>query len=69
MWFNNVEVVAAEKIGAETVTYVSNIYKYYVTYRLVLEDMERQKKKRTARPTGSGELGSTARVEAGARWR
>ena len=45
VWFNNVEIVAAEKIGAETVTYVSNIYKYYVTYRLVLEDMERQKKK------------------------
>ncbi len=45
VWFNNVEIVAAERIGAETVTYVSNIYKYYVTYRLVVEDMERQKKK------------------------
>jgi membrane-bound lytic murein transglycosylase MltF len=44
VWFNNVEIVAAERIGAETVTYVSNIYKYYVTYRLVVEDMERQKK-------------------------
>jgi hypothetical protein len=43
VWFNNVEVVAAEKIGAETVTYVSNIYKYYVTYTLVVEDMEREK--------------------------
>jgi membrane-bound lytic murein transglycosylase MltF len=41
VWFNNVEVVAADRIGAETVTYVSNIYKYYVAYRLVLEDMER----------------------------
>jgi membrane-bound lytic murein transglycosylase MltF len=45
VWFNNVEIIAAEKIGAETVTYVSNIYKYYIAYRLVLEDMERQKKK------------------------
>ena len=45
VWFNNVEVIASERIGAETVTYVSNIYKYYVTYRLVVEDMERQKKK------------------------
>lgn len=27
VWFNNVEVPAAEKIGRETVTYVSNIYK------------------------------------------
>jgi membrane-bound lytic murein transglycosylase MltF len=44
VWFNNVEIIAAEKIGAETVTYVANIYKYYITYRLVLEDMERQKK-------------------------
>jgi hypothetical protein len=32
-----VEYVAAEKIGQETVTYVSNIYKYYIVYRLVLE--------------------------------
>jgi membrane-bound lytic murein transglycosylase MltF len=45
VWFNNVEIIAAEKIGAETVTYVSNIYKYYVAYRLLLEDMERSKKK------------------------
>ena len=29
--------MAAEKIGQETVTYVSNIYKYYIAYRLVLE--------------------------------
>jgi membrane-bound lytic murein transglycosylase MltF len=43
VWFNNVEIVAADKIGAETVTYVANIYKYYVTYRLVVEDMEREK--------------------------
>ena len=35
VWFNNVERVAAERIGRETVTYVSNIYKYYVTYLLI----------------------------------
>ena len=34
VWFGNVEHLAAEKIGAETVTYVSNIYKYYIAYRL-----------------------------------
>ncbi|WP_203594785.1 transglycosylase SLT domain-containing protein [Wenzhouxiangella limi] len=34
-WFNNVEHIAAEKIGRETVQYVSNIYKYYTAYRLV----------------------------------
>jgi membrane-bound lytic murein transglycosylase MltF len=36
-WFHNVELVAAEKIGSETVTYVSNIYKYYTAYRLLEE--------------------------------
>jgi membrane-bound lytic murein transglycosylase MltF len=37
VWFQNVEYIAAEKIGQETVTYVSNIYKYYIGYRLILE--------------------------------
>jgi len=37
IWFNNVEVIAAKEIGRETVTYVSNIYKYYITYRLMGE--------------------------------
>jgi membrane-bound lytic murein transglycosylase MltF len=35
VWFNNVERIASERIGRETVTYVSNIYKYYVAYLLV----------------------------------
>jgi len=38
VWFNNVELIAAEKIGRETVTYVSNIYKYYLAYRMVEEE-------------------------------
>jgi membrane-bound lytic murein transglycosylase MltF len=42
-WFNNVEIVTAEKVGIETTTYVRNIYKYYVAYRL-LQDMEEQRK-------------------------
>jgi membrane-bound lytic murein transglycosylase MltF len=37
VWFHNVEYIAAEKIGAETVTYVSNIYKYYIAYKLMME--------------------------------
>jgi membrane-bound lytic murein transglycosylase MltF len=37
VWFQNVEYVAAEKLGQETVTYVSNIYKYYIAYRLIME--------------------------------
>jgi membrane-bound lytic murein transglycosylase MltF len=35
VWFDNVERLAAEKMGRETVTYVSNIYKYYIAYTLV----------------------------------
>jgi len=43
-WFNNVEIIAAQRIGRETVTYVSNIYKYYIAYTLATEDMaDRQK--------------------------
>jgi membrane-bound lytic murein transglycosylase MltF len=36
-WFNNVEVIASEKIGRETVQYVSNIYKYYLAYKMLTE--------------------------------
>jgi membrane-bound lytic murein transglycosylase MltF len=42
-WFNNVEVVTAERIGVETTTYVRNIYKYFVTYKLTVEQMEVQR--------------------------
>ncbi len=45
-WFNNVEIVVAEKIGQETTTYVRNIYKYYVAYRLTLEAEEAARKAR-----------------------
>jgi membrane-bound lytic murein transglycosylase MltF len=34
-WFGNVERVVSERVGRETVQYVSNIYKYYVAYKLV----------------------------------
>jgi len=34
-WFHNVELVAADKVGPETVTYVANIYKYYTAYKLM----------------------------------
>jgi membrane-bound lytic murein transglycosylase MltF len=42
VWFGNVERIASERIGRETVTYVSNIYKYYVAYRLIVEERERR---------------------------
>lgn len=37
IWFNNVELIAAKRIGRETVQYVGNIYKYYIAYRLISE--------------------------------
>lgn len=37
VWFGHVERIASERIGRETVQYVSNIYKYYIAYRLVSE--------------------------------
>jgi membrane-bound lytic murein transglycosylase MltF len=43
-WFNNVERIAAERIGRETVQYVSNIYKYYVAYTLAMEEAEERRK-------------------------
>jgi membrane-bound lytic murein transglycosylase MltF len=44
VWFDNVERVAAERIGRQTVDYVRNIYKYYIAYRLAEEEVaERQR--------------------------
>jgi membrane-bound lytic murein transglycosylase MltF len=37
-WFGNVELVVAKDVGQETVQYASNIYKYYVAYKLTLEE-------------------------------
>ena len=40
-WFGNVELIVAKDVGQETVQYVSNIYKYYVAYKLTLEESEK----------------------------
>ena len=42
IWFGNVERIASERIGRETVTYVSNIYKYYIAYRLLADQQQRR---------------------------
>ena len=42
LWFGNVERIASERIGRETVTYVSNIFKYYLTYRLLSDQAARR---------------------------
>ena len=44
VWFGNVELVAAKDIGQETVTYVANIYKYYIAYKLALAQREAKQK-------------------------
>jgi membrane-bound lytic murein transglycosylase MltF len=48
IWFANVELVAAQDIGQETVNYVGNIYKYYVCYKLAVEQKELRQKAKTA---------------------
>jgi len=48
IWFANVELVAAQDIGQETVTYVDNIYKYYVCYKLALEQQGSRQKAEAA---------------------
>ena len=43
-WFFNVEKIASEFIGRETVEYVANINKYYVAYKLEQEENEKRKR-------------------------
>ena len=47
-WFGNVELEVAKDIGQETVTYVDNIYKYYVAYKLTWEERMRKEKGKAA---------------------
>lgn len=51
-WFGHVEIIAARRIGRETVNYVSSIYKYYVGYKLsenrLLEEEDRHGTQLTA---------------------
>ena len=42
VWFHNVEIAAAKSIGRETVQYVSNIYKYFISYQMVLRQAEKK---------------------------
>ena len=36
-WFGNIELLVSQQVGQTTVQYVSNIYKYYIAYKLVVE--------------------------------
>jgi membrane-bound lytic murein transglycosylase MltF len=46
LWFRNVEIIAARRIGAETVQYVSNIYKYYIAYRFIVKEFSQKKEEK-----------------------
>jgi membrane-bound lytic murein transglycosylase MltF len=47
-WFSNVELEVAQDIGQETVTYVGNVYKYYIAYKLALEQRMQKDKAKSA---------------------
>lgn len=53
VWFGNVERVVSEKIGHETVNYVSNIYKYYIAYKLTAEEQAERRKMKSLTPSNS----------------
>jgi membrane-bound lytic murein transglycosylase MltF len=53
VWFNNVELIAAEKIGRETVTYVSNIYTYYLAYQMIEEEHAEREATKKALKSGA----------------
>jgi membrane-bound lytic murein transglycosylase MltF len=61
-WFNNVELVVAEKIGQETTTYVRNIYKYSVAYKLLLETHEMRRKARAFVSSALGQIGQIKKI-------
>jgi len=39
-WFGNVEFIATEHMGYEPMIYVRNVYKYYISYRLKLKEIQ-----------------------------
>ncbi|MGE0666795.1 MAG: transglycosylase SLT domain-containing protein [Sphingomonadales bacterium] len=54
VWFQNVELAAAQTLGRKTVEYVSNIYKYYTAYRITVGDPALQEKPLVP-PPGAGQ--------------
>jgi membrane-bound lytic murein transglycosylase MltF len=47
IWFRNVEIIAARRIGRETVQSVGNIYKYYIVHRFIVNEFSQKKEKMT----------------------
>lgn len=54
VWFDNVELVVAEKVSHETVQYVVNISKYYVAYKLLEEQNRKREQAIKAAKKASG---------------
>jgi membrane-bound lytic murein transglycosylase MltF len=52
VWIDNVEMIAAARIGMETVTYVANIDRYYIAYKLIA--LQEDDKKKTRESLGNG---------------
>jgi len=44
VWFYNVENISLKEIGRENVQYVSNINKYYLTYKTIIKKLEAREK-------------------------
>ena len=48
LWFSNVEIIAATRVGSETVRYVANINKYYMAYTMFYRhNLQRQLQKQS----------------------
>jgi membrane-bound lytic murein transglycosylase MltF len=56
LWFGNVERVAAGRVGPEPVTHVSNIYKYYIAYRLSLDELKERQSQNRNRDRGASAI-------------
>ena len=54
VWFRNVELAVSRKVGRETVGYVSNIFKYYLAFRLVEERLDETKRARQSAGSPGG---------------
>lgn len=51
-WFYNVELLAAHDLGRESTRYVSNIFKYYTAYKLILDRARERDRNVSDRKTG-----------------
>ena len=60
LWFDNVEIIAARRIGRETVTYVANIFKYFVGYQIAAERLNLRAEQHGSVLTGCGPASAEA---------